>query len=232
MKRTLLTLALACLVLTPGAGRPADDPREAFQSLQEFIGKWNGNGGPDKPRPTSKELWKETVNWGWRFKGDDAWLTVEMKDGKYFKKGELRYLADKKQYQLKLLDLKDKEMVFEGELKNNYLVVERTDAESKEVQKITMNTAGDGARFIYNFAHKREGSTLYVKDYTVACTKDGESLGKVEKKNECVVSGGLGTMPVTYMGETFYVCCSGCLDAFKENPKKYVDEFKAKKNKK
>ena len=36
---------------------------------------------------------------------------------------------------------------------------------------------------------------------------------------------------VQYMGETFYVCCSGCADAFKENPKKYVDEFKAKKKK-
>jgi YHS domain-containing protein len=31
------------------------------------------------------------------------------------------------------------------------------------------------------------------------------------------------------MGETFYVCCSGCRDAFNENPKKYVDEFKAAK---
>ena len=51
------------------------------------------------------------------------------------------------------------------------------------------------------------------------------------KAPECVVSGGRGTTPVQYMGETFYVCCSGCADAFKENPKKYVEEFKAKKKK-
>jgi hypothetical protein len=57
----------------------------------------------------------------------------------------------------------------------------------------------------------------------------GESLGKKETKNECVVSGGLGTMTVSYMGETYYVCCSGCADEFRANPKKYVDEFKAKK---
>ena len=59
----------------------------------------------------------------------------------------------------------------------------------------------------------------------------GESLGKTEKKNECVVSGGTGTMPITYKGETFYVCCSGCRDEFNSNPEKYVKEFKAKKGK-
>ena len=36
-------------------------------------------------------------------------------------------------------------------------------------------------------------------------------------------------MPISYKGETFYVCCSGCRDAFNENPEKYIKEFKAKK---
>ena len=29
----------------------ADDPKEALKALQDFIGKWKGTGGPDKPRP-------------------------------------------------------------------------------------------------------------------------------------------------------------------------------------
>ncbi|MFM7112038.1 MAG: YHS domain-containing protein, partial [Planctomycetota bacterium] len=45
------------------------------------------------------------------------------------------------------------------------------------------------------------------------------------------VSGGAGTSTVSFKGETFYVCCSGCRDAFNENPEKYVKEFKAKKGK-
>ena len=32
-----------------------------------------------------------------------------------------------------------------------------------------------------------------------------------------------------YKGETFWVCCSGCRDAFNENPEKFIKEFKAKK---
>ena len=70
---------------------------------------------------------------------------------------------------------------------------------------------------------------MFAKEFKVEATRDGVSLGGKESKNICVVSGGKGTMQVSYKGETFYVCCSGCADAFKENPEKYVKEFKAKK---
>jgi YHS domain-containing protein len=59
----------------------------------------------------------------------------------------------------------------------------------------------------------------------------GESLAASGKKNECIVTGGTGTIAVTFMGETFYVCCSGCRDAFNEEPAKYVAAFKEKKKK-
>jgi YHS domain-containing protein len=39
-------------------------------------------------------------------------------------------------------------------------------------------------------------------------------------------------MPVTYKGKTYYVCCTGCRDAFKENPEKYIKEFEESKKKK
>ena len=95
-----------------------------------------------------------------------------------------------------------------------------------------MNTAAEGVRFIYRMAHKEDGSQLYHKDFLVQATREGEALGPTESKNICVVSGGLGKIQVSYKGETFWVCCSGCADAFKENPEKYIAEFKAKKGKK
>src|SRR5438128_2185345 len=49
------------------------------------------------------------------------------------------------------------------------------------------------------------------------------------KENECRVSGGLGTIPVSFNGVTYFVCCNGCKDAFNENPEKYVKEFLKKK---
>jgi hypothetical protein len=229
-----LMLGLLALVVPMPAADTSDqaEAKEALKDLQDFIGVWKGSGGPDKPRPGPKEIWSETVNWSWRFKGDEAWLTFAIKDGKHLKSGEVRFLPEKKTYQLTTTTAEDKKLVFEGKLKNEALILERVDPDTRNTQQIKMNVAGDGVRFIYQVAHKAAGATIWKKDYLVACTKEGETLGAREKKNVCVVSGGLGTIVVSYKGETFYVCCSGCADAFKENPEKYIKEFKAKQGKK
>lgn len=236
MKRlTALGLLLGlCAVVWQVRAADADDKeqsKEALQALQDFVGGWKGNGGPDKPRPGPRDpIWSEKVSWSWRFKGEPA-LVLTVKGGKVLKGGELRYLPAKKRYQLTATTKDDKKIVFLGQLKSETLTLERVDPTTKATQQIKMNLAGDGVRFIYRVAHKDDGTTLWKKDYLVACTKDGESLGAKEKKNLCVVTGGVGTMTVRYKGETYYVCCSGCAEEFKENPEKYIAEFK-KKNKK
>lgn len=218
-----LLIQFACAVDSPGQAN-----KEALQKLQDFIGEWKGNGGPDG-KTVSKNVWSETLNWGWRFKGDDAWLVLEIKNGKHIKAGEMRWVPEKKQYKFTATDIKDNKMVFQGALKKDILTLDRVDPKTGETQQIQMNNAAEGVRFIYRYARKDEGKTLFKKEYMVAATKEGMSLGGKEKKTECVVSGGLGTTPVSFKGETFYVCCSGCRDAFAENPEKYVKEFKAKK---
>jgi hypothetical protein len=237
MKRLLACGVVLGVVSSLTLARPAPDAdaqtkKEALQALQDFIGEWKGSGGPDKPKPSpSDPIWKEQLAWSWKFKGDDAWLVIAFKESKHFKAGEMRFLPDKKVYQLTLTDKDDKPQVFEGTLDKDVLTLERTDPDTKETQQITMNTAADNVRFIFRFARKEEGKTLYKKDYLVQATREGESLGAKESKNLCVVSGGLGAIQVGYKGETFYVCCSGCAEAFKENPEKYIAEFKAKKGK-
>lgn len=224
---------IGALLLTAAGSLPVDDnpTRDALQALNEFIGEWKGSGAPDKPRPDSKTAWRETVAWSWKFKGEESWLVMQVKDGKYFASGELRYLPGKKLYQLTAIDKQKKTQIFEGEFKNGYLNLDRVDPESKETQRLTMNSAADGIRFIYRLSRKPADRTLFTKDYQVAFTKEGESFASKEKKVECVVSGGLGTSQVAHNGVTYYVCCSGCRDAFNENPEKYIKEFEAKKKK-
>lgn len=233
MRRFIALGFLLSLVVPALAADDADksDAKEALKELQEFIGGWKGTGGPDKPRPSPRDpVWSENISWVWGFKGNDSWLAMNVKDGKLFKSAELRYLPKKKLYQLTAIDKKsNKKLVFEGKVEREILKLERRDPDTKATQQISMNTAAEGDRFIYHVAHKNEGTTIWRKDYLVAFTREGVSLGKVDKKNECVVSGGLGTIAVSYKGETYYVCCSGCADAFKENPEKYVKEYKAKK---
>ncbi|HXG08878.1 MAG TPA: hypothetical protein VNK04_03745 [Gemmataceae bacterium] len=234
MKRMLALGTLLAVVTLPGLAQDKKSQlaKEALKELNDFIGQWNGSGAPAKPKPAAGELWSETINWSWRFKGDDAWMEMTVKDGKHFQGGELRYLPDKKRYQLTATAKDGKKLVFEGDYKDGYLRLERSDPAKKETQRITMNTAAEGIRFILLFERKPEGRTLYVRDFQVACNREGESLATAKRKNECVVSGGLGTIAVSFKGETFYVCCTGCRDAFNENPQKYIDEYRARKGKK
>lgn len=236
--RTVASMFCGVCLLIPVDLRGADDTasdanRSALQALNDFIGTWKATGGPDKPRPDPKDGWSETISWSWRFKGNDAWLRFEIKGGKYLNSGEVRYLPAKKAYQLTATDTKKQTLTFEGQLDaKGYLTFERLDPASGETQQLVMNSAGDGVRFVYRYATKPKGRTVFAKVYQVAASKEGESLGAVGKKNECVITGGLGTMTVGFMGETFYVCCSGCRDAFNEEPAKFVKAFKEKKNKK
>jgi hypothetical protein len=236
MRRLLFGLALALGPLAlPATAADKDDravKMEALQALNDYIGDWNGTGDVANARPGSKTLWSETVSWAWRFKGEDVWLVMRIKDGKLFKSGVLRYLPDDKKYELTLTNAKDKKLVYQGAIKDEIFTLERVDPDTKDTHRLTMNLAGDGIRLIYKAARKPAGKTLYKEEYMVACGKVGESLGAKEKKNLCVVSGGLGTSTVTYKGQTYYLCCSGCRDAFNENPEKYIKEFEAKKNKK
>ena len=238
MKRFLALGLMVGLALMVSRGEAAPAPKdaektkEALRELQDFIGGWKGSG-QTKVKPTSRDAWDETVKWNWRFKGDKIWLNVDFEGGKFFKTAEVYYLLDKKTYQLVATPAVGKEkLTFDGALKNDKLTFERTDPKTKEVQRIIMNTAAEGVRFVCKIESRNEGGTIWRFNYMVAATKIGESLGGKEKKGpECVVSGGLGTMAVSYGGASYFVCCSGCADAFKENPKKYVDEYLAKKKK-
>jgi len=223
-----IALLLSIVVFLPwaGAGGKAESSKEALQALQDFIGGWKGSGTNEK----TKDIWKESIDWSWRFKGDDAWLTVRFIGSKLYKNGEIRWLADKNKYQFTLTDKSDKKQVFEGELKKDALNLQRLNPETKDTELLKIKTAAQGVRTVYDFSVRPEGRTIAYRTYQLAYTKEGESFGTdTNKKPECVVTGGLGTMQVSYMGQTYYVCCSGCRDAFNDNPAKIIKEYLARK---
>ncbi|MBX7104502.1 MAG: YHS domain-containing protein [Gemmataceae bacterium] len=222
-------LATTIIVCSWAGTAPADDARlEALQKFNDFIGEWKGNGGPDKPKVDPRDpVWKESIRWSWKFQGDDSWLTFNVKDGKHIKWGEVRYRPATSDYELTLSDLKDQKTTFTGRRDDKgYFTFERTDPGSGETQQVVMNTAAEGVRFVYRYAVKPKGRTVYTKVWQVQAGKEGEALGAKQgsgnKGPECIVTGGLGTITVSYKGQTYYVCCTGCKDAFESNPEKYI----------
>jgi hypothetical protein len=134
-------------------------------------------------------------------------------------------------YRLVLQTAGKETVTFEGELKKRRLILERTDEGRKEIQRLTFNML-HANRYVYRFEAKPIDQTVFTAVYQVGATKEGVPFASGDGKPVCIVSGGLGTSPVMYKGITYYVCCSGCRDAFMDEPEKYIKEFEAKKNKK
>ena len=230
MRRRLLAavaLFAAAVSVSAADSKEAAAAKKGLQAVGEFVGTWNLEG---KAKAGGKG-WKEAATWGWKFKGEDSWIHIESKDGRFFTEGDLRYLPAKKQYQLTAKDKDGKEQVFAGELKKGKLVLERKDDKSGDVQRLTFNTLSEGVRMVAQLDVQSGGRGTFNAQLSAAGNKDGESFagGAASKKPECVVTGGAASIPVTYMGKTYYVCCSGCRDEFNDNPKKYVDAFEKKK---
>ncbi|HTU16902.1 MAG TPA: YHS domain-containing protein [Gemmataceae bacterium] len=234
MKRIVVLAFLAVVVFVVGFPLAADapekkTPRQALRAFNDLIGSWRGTGEPNGTREEKqRQFWQEKISWEWRFKGKDIHLRAAFDKGKYFTTAELRYLPEKQRYQLIAMTQAKEKLVFEGTLDRKRLTLERIDEKKKEAQRLVVKLLHFN-RYVYSYEVKPAERTAFREVYHVGATKEGVAFAGDDDKPECVVSGGLGTMPVMYKGKTYYVCCSGCRDAFLDEPEKYIKEFEARK---
>ncbi len=234
MKRILVPGCLSVVVFLAGFSLAAESgdkktSKQALQALNDLIGNWRGTGEPNGSREEKqRDFWQEKIAWEWRFKGKDVYLHAVFDKGKHLSDAELRYLPEKKLYQLTAMTPAKEKLVFEGKMEKKLLNLDRTDLKKKEQQRFILALFHFN-RHVYSYQVKPAERTTFREVYHVGATKEGVEFAGDDDKPECVVSGGLGTMPVTYKGKTYYVCCSGCRDAFNDEPEKYIKEFEARK---
>ncbi|NBO91865.1 MAG: YHS domain-containing protein [Planctomycetia bacterium] len=164
------------------------------------------------------------VVWQWQFKGTDAWLRADIPKGKYFTRLEIRPGAKADEYELRAWTPDAGEQRFSGKLDGRRLLFDR-DHEGL-THRFTFSLL-HGNRYLCRYETRKIGTVTFATRYQIGATKQGVPFAIVDKGPECIVSGGLGTSRVTYKGKSYYVCCSGCRDAFNENPEKYIKEFEA-----
>jgi hypothetical protein len=209
----------------------APDPREPLRPLADLIGSWKGLGTPEGNREEKQRgHWQEGHAWQWQFKDGKAWFRIDFKDGKHFTHGDLHATAGG-QYRFTVQTVGKQSLEFTGKLTGRQLILERTDPQSKETQRLVWNLL-HANRLVYRYEAKPEGRVLFNRVYQVGATKEGSAFVNVPTGPECIVSGGAGTSTVTYKGKTYYVCCSGCRDAFLDDPETYIKEYEAKLKKK
>jgi YHS domain-containing protein len=81
-------------------------------------------------------------------------------------------------------------------------------------------------RMLILFEQRRQSQTFYTRVAEVGYTRQGESLASGSTGPECVVTGGKGTIKVSYKGETYYVCCTGCQQAFEADPEGTLADYR------
>lgn len=219
--------------------------KAALAPLQGLVGEWKGAGQPR--RGSNVGAWSETSAWAWHFsppseKVPTADLRATFKDGKYFSQMAIRPTPKAKQFQLigTLPDGKSTEE-FAGILDEAGVLtatrIINKDAAGKEVTekqvpldrpaRITIKNVANGDRLVV--LYERAAGEGYARLAEVGATRVGGMFAAGAAGPECIVTGGLGTIAVTYQGKTYYVCCSGCKEAFDADPAGIVAEYLAKK---
>ncbi len=233
MARFVLAVLLGGFVLDTAAMHEEKSAKAALQGFHDLIGSWKGTGTPllGTKDERARGFWQETIRWQWQFKNNQAWLKAEIDKGKYYSTFELRHVADTDKFELRVVTLEKELQVFTGTFTNKKLIVERSDEKTKQQQRLVFSLLHFN-RHLYHYETKANKAASFTRIYQVGATKEGVAFASEEKGPECIVSGGRGTMPVFYKGKTYYVCCTGCRDAFREDPEKYIKEFEEAKKRK
>jgi ribosomal protein L24E len=228
---TLCVLLAGCVLpAARGAEPPAkQSPKEALRIFNDLVGSWRGTGIPEGTQQEKQRgFWIESISWQWQFKNGDVALRAVIDKGKYYTGAELRYLPDKDLYQLTVQTTDKDTLTFTGKLEDKRLTLDRSDDKKKANERLVVSLL-HANRYLYRYETGPLERPVLKKVYQVGVTKEGVPFAEGDAKPECVVSGGLGTMTVMYKGKTYYVCCSGCRDAFKDDPEKYIKEYEERK---
>lgn len=220
--------AVLLLAFVIGADRPGDQlsGKQALSKLQDYVGQWRGVG--QVRRGSTQGAWSETADWAWKFREGNASLTFKVDEAKYFETGTLRAIEGDGAFEL-LAESDNAKLTYVGQLdETGTLILNAADVPSGKPARISIRQVADGKRMLVLF-ERRVGDDRYLRMAEVGYTREGSNFGKGTNYIECIVTGGVGTIPVTFEGKTYYVCCTGCRDLFNDDPAAAIAEYRDRK---
>ena len=249
----VVTLLLAALSVQ-AAYRWADeeDGNKVMAGLKKFqflIGNWRASSQIADGQSTGTV---ENLTWQWHFAIDEPpALKVKVEDGDYLAGALLRYDPEEDEYLLVADRVvegekvngkpKTETVVYEGKSepsevdpKVNVLSMTRKIPGSSAQERITLKTR-EKHHYIFQLDSRRTSKLQFRPVKIFSTTREGETIAKLEEAVQgpiCFISGGLGTSTYSYKGKTYYFCCSGCLETFKDDPEKWIADAAKKEQKK
>lgn len=215
-----------CLAADP-QGEPADDKAQ-LAKVQQLVGKWRGVGQPQ--RGSTKDSWIEQADWAWSF-ADGISLFAKLPEGKYFQKIKLVRGEQEGDYTLLATPADGGEPLSYAGTLDEAGKLQFTAGEPREglPHRISFRFVAGGDRLLVLLERKSELADQFVRLAEIGYTRQGSGFGKGTSGPECVVTGGFGSIEVMHNGQKYYVCCTGCLEYFKESPDEVIAEYKARK---
>jgi hypothetical protein len=218
---------------------------EQLQPFQVLLGQWTWT---TKKKFDGFAKHAEDLKWVWDFRTDIGRpaLVFNSTEHPYFSKGILTYLPESKQYRLTTTGVEGDTRVLVGtwtdggEPKEEHdgKVVQRsyklellqTEPVEGDQWKVVMQLL-DNDQLLTDVTRRAPAGKSYSPVDVVRQQRFGTSFAVAESDNpgpKCIVSGGLGTMTVSYKGQTYPVCCTGCVAAFEEDPERWLAKMTKK----
>lgn len=209
------------------SGKPPKKAAEVLKPFNFLVGSWRGTGQPR--RGSSRGAWQEKASCEWSFDNKRASVVLKSDGGKQFQQLQLSW--DAKTGQLVLRQS-------QGEDQREY----RGPVPKPDADRIQLVTADDtdgvswrctiqklsDIRSTVLFERRSSPTGSFRRVAGIGYTRSGSRLAVAGgNQRKCVVTGGLGTIPVNYKGKTYYVCCQGCVQAFNESPDEIIAEYRA-----
>jgi hypothetical protein len=227
MRSLLIPAFLLGMAIVVGAwadDAPADTAaaKTALQKFNDLIGGWRGTGQPR--RGSTAGAWQETAEFVWEFKGEAPAINYVVTDGKLVTLGRITWDAAAKSFHMILTTPDKTSRTLTGAWDDGKVVFNSTADANGEVHRITITPLNE-KRTLVLYEKKKEMATAFNRVAEVGYTREGTRLATSGSgQPECIVTGGLGTMTVSYMGKTYYVCCTGCKQAFEDDPAGIIAE--------
>ena len=217
----------------------------ALQPLQILLGDWRWI--------TNKEFGGmkksgEDLKWVWDFQTDDAQpsLTATSAVHPYFQQVWLTYLPDDDKFKATAKAPDGEMRVFLGTWTDGGEPKDESDG--KKVQhtfKMQLSQVSpaegdqwqlvvnqlDNNQYLTNLTRRPATGKQYGPLDVIRQQRVGTSFAVADSDNpgpKCIISGGLGSMTVSYKGKSYPVCCSGCAAAFNDDPEKWLAKFAAR----
>ncbi len=211
---------------TSSPSQPGHQLISQLKPLNSLIGSWRGVGQPK--RGSRKGAWTEKTSFAWDFTAKTPAISVKSEGGRQFEQLTIKWDANGEQLLLhQKMDGGIREYVgaMPAAWPKKIVLQSAADANGHTFRCTIQQLKDIRATILFEQRSSQTGSFRRIAE--VGYTRSGAKLATAGgNQRKCIVTGGLGTIPVKFDGMTYYVCCSGCVQAFNADPEAIIAEYR------